>query len=152
MFGKVLFLDIDGVLNLEDGNRDSNHIDKDMVAHLNWIIKSTGVKVVISSTWRSSMSAAQIHDHLSKFGFDGDIIGCTADNGKARFAQISDWLDDHGAHDFIILDDMSVMDHLLHLPAFAKIAKIHFFQTDKSVGLTSDIADKIIDRLNNHPA
>lgn len=144
----IIFLDIDGVLNKNDGLRSANHIDKDMVSILNRIIDSTGAKVVISSTWRCSMSQDLIQNHLNSFGFTGNIIGMTDDNDKSRFNQISDWMDDNGADDFIILDDTGVMDHLIHLAPFKRIADKHFFQIDGMVGLTDDIADKIINRLN----
>lgn len=141
-------LDIDGVLNKEDGLNGLDHIDKDMVANLNKIISSTGAKVVISSTWRCSMSKDQIQNHLNKFGFIGEIIGMTDDNNKSRFAQISDWLDNNTVNDFIILDDMGVMDHLLHISSFKKLANNHFFQTNSLIGLTKDISDRIIERFN----
>jgi len=146
---KIIFLDIDGVLNRQDGLNGPDHIDKDMVANINKIISSTGAKVVITSTWRCSMSQDQIQDHLNKFGFIGNIIDMTDDNNKSRFNQISDWLDSNTVSDFIILDDTGVMDHLLHLSSFKKLANKHFFQTKSLVGLTKDISDKIIDRLNN---
>jgi len=146
---KVIFLDIDGVLNKQDGLNGPDHIDSNMVLNLNNIINATGAKVVISSTWRCSMSQDQIQDHLNKFGFTGTIIGMTDDNNKARFTQISDWLDNNTVSDFIILDDMGVMDHLLNMPSFKKLASKHFFQTDSLIGLTKDISDIIISRLNN---
>lgn len=147
---KIIALDIDGVLNREDGNHSSDHIDVDMVASLNKVIKATGVKVVITSTWRASMSKDDIQSHLNKFGFIGDIIGMTDDNAKSRFAQISDWMDDNGADDFVILDDIDVFKGLRHIGAFVRMANNHFFQTDKLVGLTDDIANKMIARLNNN--
>ena len=145
---KVLFLDIDGVLNIEDGKRGSNHIDKGMVMRLNKVLSETGAKVVISSTWRCSMTKEEIDLHLRGCGFIGDIVGMTADNDKSRFAQISDWMDENWADDFVILDDIDVFSHMRNIPAFVRIADKHFFRTDKLVGLTDEIADRMIARLN----
>ena len=90
---KVIFLDIDGVLNCEKAYRSgqcnyvewTNHLgerdhhqsfclwSKDL---LNKLIEETGAKIVISSTWRSSgiefMKSVWQHE-----GMKGEIIGVT---------------------------------------------------------------------------
>jgi hypothetical protein len=48
---RVLFLDIDGVMNHE-GMKSHQTFDPDAVCRLNRIIKETGCKIVLSSTWR----------------------------------------------------------------------------------------------------
>lgn len=51
---KVLFLDIDGVLNGHewDDEAKSCNIRRECVKHLNRVIHETGCKVVLSSAWR----------------------------------------------------------------------------------------------------
>jgi hypothetical protein len=51
---KVLFLDIDGVLNGHERHPDSPYttIRPDCVTHLNTVLLKTGCKVVVSSAWR----------------------------------------------------------------------------------------------------
>jgi hypothetical protein len=51
---KLIFLDIDGVLNTHDycPKRRSSTINLDLVARLNQITEATGAGVVISSAWR----------------------------------------------------------------------------------------------------
>jgi len=148
----VIFLDIDMVLNTLDfinnhpSSNTDNHIDPDKISILNRIIKATGMKVVISSTWRATFSPQRMQDHLIKFGFIGQVIDNTDDNNKSRFNQIQDWMDNNLVEDFVIIDDDGVMDHLIHMPSFKSIADKHFFQTNPKIGLTNDIADRIIGR------
>jgi hypothetical protein len=157
---KILFLDIDGVLNDSnwidnlppqscvdaDGRLvcpSDNFIDPVRVSILNRILRDTGASVVITSTWRCTFTPDRLQTHLRKFGFDGTIIDATADDNKSRFNQISDWLDQSidVIDDFIILDDIPVIhDDQRWLMKFQHIV-------DPNVGLTDADADKIIARL-----
>lgn len=92
---KVLFLDIDGVINtyksattkreafIEVGDDivGFNKFEDDCVARLNQITDETGAKIVISSTWRLGCIANNttnlLYIHLKREGVTGDIIGCT---------------------------------------------------------------------------
>lgn len=51
---KVLFLDVDGVLNAHEFDPDvlCGQIHRDKVAVLNRVLRETGAKVVLSSAWR----------------------------------------------------------------------------------------------------
>ena len=53
---KIIFLDIDGVLNVIPQGRDEYGaiFHPEFVANLKHIIDKTGAKLVISSTWRMS--------------------------------------------------------------------------------------------------
>ena len=52
-FYKVIFLDIDGVLNDEGKNYGKGvKIDSDMVKNLAYIVKMTGADVILSSSWK----------------------------------------------------------------------------------------------------
>lgn len=96
---RIIFLDIDGVLNssnwlqerkLEDperlagwddlsraARREVESIDPNAVALLNRIIYDTGALVVISSSWRNSVPLTVIDEVLCFRGFKGHIIGAT---------------------------------------------------------------------------
>ncbi len=94
---KVIFLDIDGVLNSEifyrereikrnaEGKRESEdredyhleQIDARPIQFLNSLIEETGAKVVISSTWRMGNTMPYLQNLLDKKGFKGEIIAFT---------------------------------------------------------------------------
>jgi len=76
---KILFLDIDGVLNSHQVRyRDQSHRrDRGLVVTLNEIIESTGARVVLSSDWRSFYGWRECVRILEAFGFRGEIVDAT---------------------------------------------------------------------------
>ena len=92
---KVIFLDIDGVLNHEkwykkrmslkdgiDSKEWSDHypfyeFDPESVDRLNNIIDKTGAKVVVSSTWRHGRRVEDLQEILDRVGFTGEVIDTT---------------------------------------------------------------------------
>lgn len=134
---KVIFLDIDGVLN--NGNTFSSQrealieeaIDKDglsfsdamakymiekhLVDNLNSIVNETGAKIVISSTWRKGSSIDRLQYIFNLHGFVGEIIDKTPVLDTFRGTEIQKWLDENkqlGVEKFIILDDDDDMGYL----------------------------------------
>lgn len=85
---KVLFLDIDGVLN---HNHMSHHnrptpteplpipIATECMNHLNRLIAETGAKIVISSSWRLFVRWQDLGPALLQHGLVGEVIGETPD-------------------------------------------------------------------------
>lgn len=146
---KLIFLDIDGVLNdiawnfAHPSNNTDDFIDPKRVLILNRILKETGSRCVLSSDWRFTFSASRMQEHLIKFGFLGEIIGATAAKGGSRFTQISDWIDQSPVvvDDFIILDDISV------IPQVSSLLLKFEHMVNPKVGLTEADADIIIARL-----
>lgn len=158
---KVLFLDIDGVLNSHDwfrrrvteqptGNYWERQIDPRAVGLLNEIIEATGAKIVISSTWRKNYTLQELRAGLESRGFCGEIIAVTGEDlSGIRGWEIGKWLDEHFygtsyripmrnvIERFAIVDDDSDMEHL----------HPHLIQTSFDVGLTSIQATKIISHL-----
>lgn len=102
---KIIFLDIDGVLNtwpsfkldlpksydLESifGYKPKHPMQEDILIKdlgsintkhvnvLNDIVNATGSKIVISSTWRLTYNAKIIENILKTKGFEGEVIGET---------------------------------------------------------------------------
>lgn len=123
---KVIFLDIDGVLNNQQTfqSRYEHHqstgewlleIDETMVARLTNIVKETNAKIVLSSSWRTGFSydtceplgeqARGLVDILNKYSLS---IYSRTGNGKDRTDEIEEWLQTHKDIDtFVILDDDS---------------------------------------------
>ncbi len=133
---KVLFLDIDGVLNSErsvvahyakpfwPGNvgedakpllttRSGNLLDPVAVSLIHAIVAQTKCKIVISSSWR-------IGSAVSDFTFVPDVVGLTTTRHLGvRGHQIQHYIDEHDVDQYCILDDDS--DMLKHqLPYFVK--------------------------------
>jgi uncharacterized protein YaaR (DUF327 family) len=133
---KIIFLDIDGVLNNYNTLGERLSWESDSVKILNRIIKETGAEIVLSSTWRKLKSYRNIIKNDMKINY----IGKTPSLYKKRGIEIQTWLDENpGVEKFVILDDDSDMEHLMP----------HLLQTDGEFGLTNEIADEAIKRLNN---
>lgn len=124
---KVLFLDIDGVLNnatdffeLKSIGHPINHkcevMNRGLVCLLSDIITKTDAKIVISSTWREMMALDQIYEILLSHDFQHGrdcIIGATpshrrgmSDNPKwHRGREIAEYLENNEVEKFLIIDD-----------------------------------------------
>lgn len=124
---KVLFLDIDGVLNstrymleLKEKGQEFRY-DKHMcplsMRVLNEVLEKSGAKVVISSSWRIVHSLKEIEEVLVSNGFKGEIIGVTPKGTgltRVRGHEIKDWLmQNPGVTHFAIVDDDSDMGSLM---------------------------------------
>lgn len=151
---RVVFLDIDGVLNsltfMRDlhnrspdpalGPPDFRHqIDDTAVLRLNRLLEATGAVVVISSSWRRIVDLDELWQILKSHGFEGCIVGTTPDLSYLERAatrmlprgdEIAHWLahSPRAVHAFVILDDVSNMGELSH----------RLVLTDDRVGLTDD--------------
>ena len=144
---KIIFLDIDGVLNNSHsstiGTEFGDNPQPALIKQLNRICDRTGAKVVISSTWRKLAFWTQIWRLLDVLGFTGEIVGQTPiinKIGTRRGHEIQAWIDELGEplESFVILDDDSDMEHLMG----------HLVQTDGSVGLTGADAQRAVEILN----
>ena len=124
---KVLFLDIDGVLNdavnihnLMDDKPTKEHLDC-----LKAILDATGAKVVLSSTWRLFPDSRNIVKNCLR-NIGSDIYDKTKELSKGRGAEIKEWLDRHPEVDkFVILDD-DISDIKPYFPA--NIVKTTFYR------------------------
>lgn len=149
---KVLFLDIDGVLNNRCSFRDwrlkgfyeSHCLGSHLIERLNRIIDATNCKVVITSTWRCNRrkfpDLKAFEDLLTFFGCRLEVVGFTPRLPREfRGDEIQAWLDDHyGIESMVILDDDSDMGHLMP----------YLVKTSMRTGLTSDCVRQAIDLLN----
>ena len=75
---KVIFLDVDGVLNSDRTLYESISLEDDLILNLKEIVNKTKAKIILSSSWRLSTEAvATLMDKLDKFGLV--ISGMTCD-------------------------------------------------------------------------
>ena len=109
---KVIFLDIDGVLNSDEyldriKNLDikgiEREIDVEKIKLLKKAIDETGAKVVLSSSWRYTRNAQYLKELLSNYGIYAAV---TPFIQNERGLEIKQWLSDNqDVEDFVILDD-----------------------------------------------
>jgi hypothetical protein len=138
---KVLFLDIDGVLNNFNMRNFGEVFSQPACEALNSIIdREPDLKIVISSAWRT-WGTDYMRKILDKNGVKdalGRVIDVTGQENGIRGYQIQCWLDRNpGTTHMVILDDESDMGPLTDKQ----------IKTNRFVGLTSSDADKAVEVL-----
>ncbi len=160
---RVLFLDIDGVLNTERwhdrcvevraayADNFGYDFDPEAVANLKRIVDETGADIVISSSWKF-WGLSTMQKLWASRDLPGKVIDVTPNNVSddmllsidldmmmlpaGKGSEIKEWLTANGNPDsYAILDDMDDM-----LPE----QQSHFVQTEPSVGITRADADRVI--------
>lgn len=159
---KVIFLDIDGVLNVIGQERDQygSLFHKHFEDNLRWIIELTGAKIVISSTWRLSGFKVMKQMWLDR-NLPGEVIGITRydlflrnddltfEDRCERGTEIQHYIDEHKIERYCILDDDT--DMLPHQKEFfVKTSDNidHEDCIDIGYGLTKKCAEQAIKILN----
>lgn len=142
---KILFLDVDGVLNNRETVKKGIHfpIDPYCAFLVGKIQLDTGCEVVLSSSWRGLDTAVQeIKDRVVPL-IDLTKHCCTGIRG----VEIYKWIIENIPYDdredtskfrYAILDDEG--DMLLW-------QKDHFFKTSFETGLTTEIANEVVRHL-----
>ena len=137
---KVIFLDVDGVLNsAQDGYSIRLRTDSHLKL-LQRIVKKTGAKIVLSSSWRIGFTPAS-KNLLARFREYGlELMDCTPElSGSCRGDEIRQWLTDnaydYNIENFVILDDEADM---------AEFTDKSLVQTDTNIGLQKQNAIECI--------
>lgn len=137
---KLIFLDIDGVLNsyaTRPPEKPSGlfGMHKELVDRLNEITKHTEALVVVSSTWRIS---ERWRKTMKENGIKRVLARTPVMRGEIRGKEIEAFLRGHfpKPENYVILDDDSdfLPDQMPH----------HFKTSIFEGGLTQEIADKIV--------
>ena len=139
---KVLFLDIDGVVNCAKTVQRYGGvigIDPYMALLVGRIVEATGAKIVLSSSWRHwPQGREEIRKRVMPFIDTTSIKGVYLPT--YRGLEILEWLNRHPEVErYAILDDDS---------DFHPSQQSHFFKTEWNTGLTDLIADQVIKHLN----
>ena len=141
---RLLFLDVDGVLNTEDNPRG---LDAVLLGRLRGVLRATGARLVLSTMWRlhprlkatllAGLEAAQIPTSL--------VLGQTENLGrdKTRAHEIGAWLESHPHAQWIAVDDIDLEAQ------HASLLAGHFVHTSPSEGLTADLASLAIRLLGD---
>jgi hypothetical protein len=142
---KVLFLDIDGVLNLIPKSSSDGKFDKTCMINLEYLLnKVTDLKIVVSSAWRKN-GLDSVRNTLKENGIDPrkviDITGDeqSEDEKDHRGYQVECWLKRNPeVKSFAIVDDNTDF-----VPLKNKLVK-----TSPHKGLTQANVEKLIEILS----
>lgn len=137
---KVIFLDFDGVIVTAHTRYRSG--DPWCVHLLNDIVKKTGAKVVVSSSWRMGSTVSELQAELDSWGVKVDVIDKTpVDHEVQRGVEIKRWLDTRkDVESFVILDDDTDMGELA-----SRLVK-----TNPRHGLDSGDVDRAVAHLSTN--
>ena len=154
-YDKVIFLDIDGVLNSFDhmvrtGEKGKSRfyaeIDPDALAVLKTIIDATGAEIVLSSTWRYGYKRYKnteeslpyiLNTALKEVGLE--VVSTTPNlSGRPREEEIHEWLLNNLVNSYLILDDDCDISQTERL-----------IRTSYDYGLTESHVEECIKILNN---
>ena len=139
---KVIFLDIDGVLNNTASLVEAVHLLPEKAILLQRLITATDAKIVISSTWRVGRTPAQIQEYLYFIGcWNATVVDFTPALPGVRGHEIQTWLDSGvtNVESYVIIDDDDDM---------LESQKDNFILTDIRCGFTSRDLAKAIEILN----
>lgn len=157
---KIIFLDIDGVLNYTSwyysdrnpGNLygQEGDIDPMCVDRILRIVNETDAKIVISSDWRIAWEGCLMR--LEKMGLTRDIVidktpefiwrGYYNTDFPMRGSEIEEWLKSHpDCTNYVIIDDRT---------DFTEEQEPHFVHINSMYGITDEDADIAIMTLNHH--
>ncbi len=149
---KIIFLDVDGVLNHSEtpewatATPYNDVLDQGCILQLDRIITFTGAKLVISSSWRlNPIKCKKLNNELQ-----GEIIGVTSEiyGGDDRKKEILDWLFTIWPRSYGWNGEMITHIAVIDDDWDADLGDGSFFKTDfEAGGLTKEIADKIIIHL-----
>ena len=151
---KLIFLDIDGVLNSHTSieeyyhlgiNRPDELFGTNSVDALKQIVKETGAKIVISSTWGlTSKTIRAFHrNNLDLNWIVGEIPYLESGRGYTikEFLTNERWKLEEDIESFVIIDDEDDME-----PYMNRLCKVNYL-----IGLTDKDAEKIIQMLTEDP-
>jgi hypothetical protein len=134
---KVIFLDIDGVLNCKttpNAHKVPYVIDNELLMRFRRLLERTGASVVLSSTWRYDPAGIFSAKH-----YGVPFIDVTPDMpGEPRCKEILEWLRTNPeVKRYAVIDDED--DELDELP---------LFQPSSRTGLTEKIVEGVTDYLH----
>ena len=149
---RIIFLDIDGVLNVYCESRDKygctfhTHFED----NLHDLIEATGAEIVISSTWRYS-GLKVMQNMWRERGLAGNVIDIIhIINEGIRGDEIDYWLRENQVDNYVIIDDNDDMlpEQMEH---FVKTSENHghIDKVDFGYGLTKECTLKAILILNS---
>ena len=135
---KVIFLDIDGVLNSINDKFSQTLETQSHLSLLGELVKKTNAKIVLSSSWRGIPSLRKLVENKMK-SINTEVIGATRSLPGTRGSEIKDWMKDKDIESFVILDDDKDMDEM---------TETNLVLTDSNKGLQKEDIEKALKILN----
>ncbi|WP_234121880.1 HAD domain-containing protein [Clostridium hydrogenum] len=157
---KVIFLDIDGVLNSEGflNNNPNQAIDRKGVGILKNIVDKTGAVIVMSSGWRLWFDdnmlpqdgySQCLYEILCEFNiklfgktpdFSTEEIRTRKTFSHVKAKEITAWLNDHEVVEkYVVIDDLDLKNEEINA---------HLVKINGQVGITEEDARCVIDMIN----
>jgi hypothetical protein len=163
---KIVFLDVDGVLNSATSIGAHLPIESDLLLLFKEILDQSGASIVVSSTWRLDMDAmTKLRQSCSNIGIDSKLfVGCTptiplsdiiSDNlqfsyssdSTQRCREIERYIEDFGLRargvNWVCIDDLDLSS--------SEMIVNNFVKTRKDKGLTERAVSDAITILNRNP-
>jgi hypothetical protein len=110
---RVLFLDIDGVLN-RTGFQPAetlglrSWIEPELAGRLCEVLRATNAEIVLASDWRLNRELQELRDELHAAGIDVSLRGATPElEGQPRWREVEAWMVEHNLarEAMVIIDD-----------------------------------------------
>ena len=154
---KIIFLDIDGVLNnlyTKETFQGFVFLEDEKILLLKEIIEKTKAEIVLSSTWRKGWILKSENPYSSNEDvclfealeeklaeYDIELMGCTEEIGT-RGEEITEWLENHkeDVESYVILDDADESEFTGH--------ENHLVTTSIEDGLTMKAVVEAVSILN----
>ncbi|HTR54752.1 MAG TPA: HAD domain-containing protein [Kofleriaceae bacterium] len=138
---RVLFLDIDGVLNRVGFHASESlglrsWIEPELARRLCEVLQTIEAGVVLISAWRRDRELEHLREELAAGGVECSLLGVTPVLGTERWREIEAWMREHDVdlQSVVILDDGYDMGPLEN----------RFVRTSPLNGLDEDAARRVL--------
>lgn len=132
---RILFLDIDGVLNRTGFHPGESvglrsWIEPELAHRLCGVIEATDAGVVLTSDWRRGRELQDLDEELAAAGVACSLLGTTPVLGQVRWREIEAWMAEHhvGLESMVIVDDAYDMGPLA--PRFVRTSPLNGLDED----------------------
>lgn len=135
---KVIFLDVDGVLNSSRDDFSIRLVSEYHFDFLKELVDATDAKIVLSSSWRIGFNSMRRSNQnlIAKLASRGlEIYDFTPIMTGSRGDEIREWLTTHPVDSFVILDDEDDME---------EFTSTNLVKTDVEVGLQESDVQRAI--------
>jgi hypothetical protein len=126
---RIIFLDIDGVLNSENEAYEGKswRLSECAILRVNTIVERTGARIVLTSDWRRYHGLQRCAEVLCAHGLGTEIVDATPnlENRRTvheedfdattyferlRRSEIEAWMQSRDVESFVVIDDLAVFE------------------------------------------